>query len=122
MKLIPTFDLTDWGLCFNVFKTSFDYEYGIDIQILCFDLLIYFKERNKILYVAVITKYKKEFDFWVKENQKTNEKYIFVSRDEDIIGRRFDEIKIIYGFDDLEAPYKLLENCKLRLLKNNHGK
>jgi hypothetical protein len=120
MKLIPTFDLTDWGLCFNVFKTSFDYEYGIDIQILCFDLLIYFKERNKILHVAVITKYKKEFNWWVKENQKTNEKYIFVSREEDIIGWQFDEIKIAYGFYDLENHRTLLEDCKSHLKKNNN--
>ena len=47
MKIILTFDLTGWGLCLVAFKPAHsNYKFAIGIQILCFDLLIYFKKKN----------------------------------------------------------------------------
>ena len=55
--------------------------------------------------VAVLSAYRRDFDLWVKENRKENERYHCVSRMQDVRGRVFHRIEKSHRW--AEMPYFL---------------
>lgn len=66
--------------------------------------------------VAVLSAYRRNFDLWVKENRKENERYHLVSRVQDVWGQVFHRVQKSHGWvempDFLEVERRCLERVR----------
>ena len=66
--------------------------------------------------VAVLSAYRRNFDLWVKENRKENERYHCISRMQDVFGRVFHRIEKSHRWvempDFLEVEKRCLERVR----------
>lgn len=61
--------------------------------------------------VAVLSAYRINFDLWVKENRKENERYHCVSRMQDVFGRVFHRIEKSHRWVDMPDFLEVEKRC-----------
>lgn len=65
--------------------------------------------------VAVLTPYRKNFDYWVRDHGKKGVNYIMVNKTEDVRGRKFDRYERGYLWEDIPNIDRLLHDIQNRL-------
>lgn len=65
--------------------------------------------------VAVLSASRRNFDLWVKENRKENERYHCVSRMQDVLGHVFHRVEKIYSFVEIPDVFEVEKRCLERV-------
>ena len=67
--------------------------------------------------IAVVVKYKQIFDYYVRNNPEPDTEYVFINSEDKIVGREFDEMKVIFGYEQVDNLNDLIELIKCRIRK-----
>ena len=68
--------------------------------------------------VAVVTKYRKIFNYYVRDNYIPNMHYIFIDSIYKIVGRKFDAVRVIDGYEEIKNFDTLIRFINDRITDN----
>ena len=74
--------------------------------------------------VAVICPLYRDYQYWLRENQKPGETYTFVDHIKPVLGKRFDRVEKIYRHEEIKELDEILEYLEshMRTIKDEDRK
>jgi len=72
----------------------------------------------KICEVAVVTPRYRDFQIWLRENEKPNEKYTWIDEINSVRGIMFDRVEKLYNYDEIKDIDDVLDYLETHLRSN----